>query len=264
MKIDGRKIRDEIVQEIGTRLHGTSVYFLQFGANEVSERFVQRKLSIAQKLGVHATYSVSAAMTTESAMHALTEAIQQGPDGVVIQLPIPAPIDSSALFSAIPSTVDIDFLNPETYAKFALQETQRVPPVAAAILEFFKQTKTEIYQKNIVIIGKGKLVGKPLATVFDCQKISYQIFDIESNPELLLEALHTADIIISGTGAPHSIKPDMVQDGVILIDAGTSEQNGVIVGDIDPACYEKALWYTPVPGGVGPVTVACLFKNIAQ
>jgi methylenetetrahydrofolate dehydrogenase (NADP+) / methenyltetrahydrofolate cyclohydrolase len=115
--------------------------------------------------------------------------------------------------------------------------------------------------KRAVVVGAGFLVGEPVAIWLAQQGAEVEVFTVESKPEDLVAALGTADIVVSGAGSPHLIKQGMLKDGVVLIDAGTSESSGQIVGDADPACAAKCSLFTPVPGGIGPVAVACLFEN---
>ena len=112
-----------------------------------------------------------------------------------------------------------------------------------------------------MIVGNGKLVGQPAAVWFEEMGANIDVLTRESKS---LEELQNADIVILGAGSPHLVKPEMLKQGVVLIDAGTSESNGAIVGDADPRCAEVASVFTPVPGGMGPIAVACLFQNVAE
>jgi len=171
-------------------------------------------------------------------------------DGVVIQLPLPEGIDTDKILKQIQPDKDIDGFG----GKFS-------PPTAQAILEILKFYQFEIKNKKIVIVGFGRLVGKPLAKLFEKQGIKPII--CTSSSDIASETL-TADIVISGTGQPGLIKVDMVSKKAIVIDAGTAESQGKIAGDLDPHVYDKVAAYTPTPGGVGPVTVACLMRNLIE
>jgi 5,10-methylene-tetrahydrofolate dehydrogenase/methenyl tetrahydrofolate cyclohydrolase len=123
-------------------------------------------------------------------------------------------------------------------------------------------TTTSLVNKKVVIVGRGKLVGEPVAIWFKQQGAEPILIDINTPLEDRMVAYKEADIVVSGIGKPHHLKKEFFKSGVILIDAGTSEQAGVLAGDFDPSCSEIASIITPVPGGVGPLTVACLFRNI--
>ena len=110
-----------------------------------------------------------------------------------------------------------------------------------------------------MVVGKGFLVGAPVAAWLTGQGADVSVLTSKSGD--LAATLGNADIIISGAGSPHLIKPEMLKQGVVLIDAGTSESDGILAGDADPACADTCSLFTPVPGGVGPLAVACLFEN---
>ncbi len=194
-------------------------------------------------------------------------------DAALIQLPLPLGV-SNDILNSIPLEKDADVLSSAARALFesgsstpgvnARSQTPGVflPPVVAAIKEIFDANKIEVKGKRVVVIGRGFLVGAPAATWLQNQGAEVSVVD--SYTEDLAAALRAADIIISGAGVPHLIKPGMLKTGVVLIDAGTSESNGALKGDADPACAAKCSIFTPVPGGVGPIAVACLFANAVE
>jgi methylenetetrahydrofolate dehydrogenase (NADP+)/methenyltetrahydrofolate cyclohydrolase len=123
-----------------------------------------------------------------------------------------------------------------------------IPPVARAVWEILQTTQISMSDKNIVIVGYGSLVGKPVSDLFHREGVHHQVIT-RTTPDTDREfMIRTADIIISGTGVPHSITPDMIQSGTVLIDAGTGESAGVLLGDIHPDCVHVANHMTPVPG----------------
>ena len=137
-----------------------------------------------------------------------------------------------------------------------------VPTVARAIGYALDTQKDITPDMQVVIVGNGKLVGAPTALYLRQKNFAPWVFDKASHPETYYEALKNAHVIISGVGIPSLVKPEYITEGVFLVDAGTSEGEGVLKGDIDPLCYNKARWYTPVPGGIGPLTVAMIFMNL--
>lgn len=238
------------------------VCFVQFGDDPVSTPFVKMKMRLAEEIGVQAVHLQKAIASTAEALAVLGQVVEEGYDGIVVQLPLPAGVDTDLVIDSLPTQYDIDMLSEDAKVQYRNATTMRTAPVAAAVQEILWHHKVILIGKKIVVLGKGRLVGEPIAMLLDRQELPYTWIDIETPPETRLQALQEADIVISGIGVPHSITPDMVKEGVVLIDAGTSEQAGKLAGDIDPDCAEKASLYTPVPGGVGPLTVACLFKNL--
>lgn len=180
-------------------------------------------------------------------------------DAVIVQLPTNA--EGATLLEHIPLDKDADVLSKKAREAFARGEHGALlPPVVAAVREILKTHSVNIEGKRAVVLGDGWLVGNP-CTVW-LRQAGAEVTTLTKESGTTAEALQVADIIISGVGVPHLIQPHMLKDGVVLIDAGTSESNGEVAGDADPACAEKCSLFTPVPGGVGPIAVACLFENV--
>jgi methylenetetrahydrofolate dehydrogenase (NADP+)/methenyltetrahydrofolate cyclohydrolase len=180
-------------------------------------------------------------------------------DAAIVQLPTTP--EAMHLLDQIPLGKDADVLSKVGREKFEKGDADALlPPVASAIKKILESAHIKIRGKKAVCIGAGFLVGAPAATWLKQQGAEVEVVTLESGD--MSAALRAADIIVSGAGSPHFIKPDMLKEGVVLIDAGASEQGGILVGDADPACAAKCSLFTPVPGGVGPLAVACLFDNV--
>ena len=134
--------------------------------------------------------------------------------------------------------------------------------MVGAIAEICKRHHVEILGRNVAILGSGRLVGAPAEVWFRACGGRVSLFDKTTEISSMHACLREADIVVSGMGQAGYLKPEMLKEGVVLIDAGTSESRGVIVGDADPRCEEIARLFTPVPGGVGPLTVAMIFRNL--
>jgi methylenetetrahydrofolate dehydrogenase (NADP+)/methenyltetrahydrofolate cyclohydrolase len=168
-------------------------------------------------------------------------------DGVIVQLPID---NADALLAKIPAEKDVDALGP----------APKVPaPVAGAVKEVLERSHVEVKSKKAVVVGAGRLVGEPCARMLGDMGAIVSVVTLEQGS---LDELKEADIIVSGAGSPGLIKPEMLKPGVALIDAGMSELGGKLVGDADPACAEVASVFTPTPGGIGPIAVAMVYKNL--
>lgn len=190
--------------------------------------------------------------TTAEVVAAIAAAALTCP-GVVVQLPLPRHVDREAVLAAVPVTHDPDGFwygrNPEALPS----------PVVVAVAEIATQHGLVFKGKKVVVLGNGRLVGQPITSFLRAEGAEVVVVTAESagGPE----ALAAADIIVSGVGKPHLITADMVQEGVVVFDAGTSEDGGVLAGDMHPLVASKAALFTPVPGGIGPVTVAALLAN---
>ena len=185
----------------------------------------------------------------------------------MMQIPILEKFDRDKLIAAISKEKDIDGL------RFCVGlESNYRPPVVLAVLEAIMRSGKKIDDKTkVVMLGRGFLVGAPLLKTFKENGVNpiVVLSDESKSKEGISFAdaqddIKKADIIISAVGKAGMIKERMVKEGAILIDAGTAEQNGALVGDIDPEAYKKSLYYTPVPGGIGPVTVSMLFRNLLK
>lgn len=247
MIIDGRHIAEEILAGLGDTLRGKKLGIVVAPGNPATESYVARKAKVAERLGVEV-------------VRGRLEDIAAMCDGVLVQLPHP---DADTLIPSIPGHKDVDALGGNSPVQ---------APVARAVKEVLVREGVGVANKKVVVVGEGRLVGRPVAQMLRADGAHVHVITLESGS---LSALLDADIVVSGAGSPHLIKPGMLKQGVVLIDAGTSEQKGkatalsgvppkaVIVGDCDPACADVASIFTPVPGGIGPIAVAMLFKNLS-
>lgn len=274
MIIDGRHIAKILEQELLQQLSllpKKRVAFVLFGNDPSSVQFIGIKSRVAARLGIETqTFQYEDIDSTEVALEKMAQIISELYDGIVIQLPLPAGIDKNIILNSVPVNLDIDVLGDESKLRYQSSKSNLTPPVAAAVQEIIKSINVDLSDKKVLLIGNGKLVGEPVSMMLAHENISFNVVDKETDVELRNELIKNADLIISGAGIPHLIKPNMIKRGVVLIDAGTSDlpaqagQSGKLSGDIDPECGEVASYMTPVPGGVGPITVVALFKNLLK
>ncbi len=259
MIIDGKKIAEDIYADLAPEYAalGRTVRLgiVVVGDNPVIESFVRIKTRSAERLGIE---MVRTDLPETSTLEEIVKAVQNSAaqtDSVIAQLPLPKGIDVNAVLSAIPKSKDVDALNP------SIAEEERLvhAPVALAVVEILKRSGVEIAGKRTIVVGAGRLVGKPSAWLLKSLGANVSMFTLQEGS---IDDLKNADIIVSGAGNPGFIKPEHLTKGVALVDAGTSELNKKITGDADPACAEIASVFTPVPGGVGPVAVAMIFRNL--
>jgi methylenetetrahydrofolate dehydrogenase (NADP+)/methenyltetrahydrofolate cyclohydrolase len=187
--------------------------------------------------------------------------------GIIVQLPLPEHIDREAVLDAIDPELDVDCLGSSASENFynneSLEDISLVPPTALSCVKILDSLDIDLKTKNTVILGQGALVGKPVLKLLELRGLYPAVLVNDSkNKE---EILKNADVIISGIGKGGYINHDMIKEGVVLIDAGTSESNGSIVGDVDfDSVKNMDGFISPTPGGVGPVTVAMLLQNVVQ
>lgn len=266
MIIDGKLVAAGLKIKIEQNLkeHGPKkVCFVIFGSDPGSVQYIGMKKRFAESLGIKAeVFEYSDKITKDDVIQKVKKAVSLGFDGIVVQLPLPENVDPQEILDLIPPHMDIDVLSQFSKQDYKNNTLDKIPPVARAVLEILEFYKIDLKNKEVLVVGNGKLVGEPVGNMLTLKNIPFNKIDINTDINVQKSLILNADIIISGAGSPHFIKKDMVKNGVVLIDAGTSEQNGKLVGDIDPECAEVATLLTPVPNGVGPVTMACLFLNI--
>lgn len=229
--------------------------------NIPTQQFLKIKKRVAGEIGiemdiVELSPNVSEALLCE-AMHDAVAAA----DGVVLQLPIPVSGLDAAL-ACLPQDADPDCMGLEAGALLREGGHVVLPPVVAAIALLCQARHISFRDKKVVVVGQGRLVGAPAASWFEQQ--GADVTRLTKDGEDISAYTKSAEIIVLGAGVPALLKPEMIQEGVCIFDAGTSEEGGRVVGDADPACGEKAHLFTPVPGGIGPIAVAMLFENLLR
>lgn len=255
-------LTSELQETISACTHDIVFRVIYVGSDAVIENFMKKKYEYAQKLGVQMDIvRFEDDITTEALVQNITE-LSESSHAMIVQLPLPEHIDVQVVLDAVPSEQDVDVLGSEAFQEFQQGASPFIPPVAGAIVEVLNRYEIEMVDQNIVVIGNGKLVGKPITAWLDQHDFSYVLMDRDTDPLDFKYQLQDADIIISGAGSPGVVTPGDVKDGVVLIDAGTSESGKKILGDIDTDCYDRASLYTPVPGGIGPLTIAILYRNV--
>lgn len=267
--IDGRKISENIISDIGaevTRLPFVPIFCdVLVGSNPVSAQYVKMKKKIAEKVGMafhEATFPDD--ISTENLIEEIKK-INTVPRmcGIIIQLPLPAHLDQQAVLDAVDPRLDVDCLGAIASEKFYAGDFTLGFPTALSCMALLDSVDQDLSHKKFLIIGQGKLVGKPISMIIKSKNFNFKTLD--SDTENKEQVIKEADVIISAIGNGKYLKGEMVKDGAIIIDAGTSESGAGIVGDVDlESMLGKASFVSPVPGGVGPMTVAMLFSNVLK
>ncbi len=265
--IDGRKLRDEILAKIKgevAQLPFQPVFCdVLVGEDPASAQYVRMKGKTAESLGIkfHNAHFPATITTAELIEEIKKINIIENMCGVIVQLPLPESLDRRQVLDAIESDLDVDSLGAVRSGKFYAGEVEIGFPTALACLALLDSTGVDLKNKKIACLGQGELVGKPALALLKFRGL--EPIPITRKTENKEQILKEADVIISGIGHGKHIVADMVKPGVILIDAGTSEQSNAIVGDVDlESVKDVASYVSPVPGGVGPVTVAMLLNNV--
>lgn len=256
MIVDGKAIAGQILSRVREEVQALSKppRLIVFTCNPTfeTETFLAIKRARAKEVGIILeVVEFPHDVTTAECVDVIKESVD-GADGLVVQLPFPSSLDKKALIEAVPPSHDVDALNGTHHGVLS--------PVIGAVAAVLQHHEIVVKGKKVVVVGDGMLVGRPAARWFMEQGGMVTVVTKET-PDIAL-LTREADIILLGAGFPHLLQPDMIRDGVVVLDAGTSEEGGVLHGDADPSCAEKSALFTPVPGGIGPITVAILLQNL--
>jgi len=256
MVVDGKAIAEEIYSDIRARVVERAskpcLTIITCAPNFETQKYLALKEKKAAAVGILTNVvELLGESTTDDFVNAITQNTASS-SGIIVQLPLPPHIDTERVLRAIPTTHDVDALNPETEGVLS--------PVIGAFVEILNRHGVTVREKYVTVIGSGKLVGLPAHRW--CTKEGAYVSVVTRDTADISHYTQNADIVICGAGVPGLLTPSMVKEGVIILDAGTSEEGGMLRGDADPACAEKAALFTPVPGGIGPITVAVLLRNV--
>jgi len=265
--IDGKKLSEQILakvkNEVATLPFQPVFCDVLVGNNKVSRQYVEMKERAAASVGIlfHKANFPASITTAELIKEIKVLNKIKNICGVILQLPLPPHIDTQLALDAVDPSIDVDCLGTIASEKFYSGKTAIGFPTALACMKLIKSLNLNLKDKKIVVLGQGNLVGKPVTALFHFLGLSPAI--IRSKTENKEGLIKQADIIVSGIGKGKYITGDMIKKGVVLIDAGTSESGSGIVGDVDWDSTKNITGYvSPVPGGVGPVTVAMLLDNV--
>ncbi len=241
------------------------------GDDPASQTYVRNKERACEKVGMKSKLFKLPASTTESELLQLVEQLNQDSDvnGILVQLPLPKTITSQRILDAISPTKDVDAFHPENVGLMSQGRPRFLPCTPHGVQQILHRYQIDAAGKNVVIVGRSDIVGKPLASMMvqrdsTCgpEVANATVTICHSRTEDLASVTSQADILVAAIGISRFIKADMVKDGAVIVDVGINREEAGLVGDVDfEAVAEKASWITPVPGGVGPMTVTMLLFN---
>ena len=279
--LDGKKTSEDIKNEIAAEValikqKGGKVPHLAaviVGNDGASLTYVGSKVKACERVGFESTLiKLESTISEMELLHKIKELNEDDNiDGFIVQLPLPEQIDTQKVIMAIDPSKDVDGFHPENFGKMALDMTTFIPATPFGILELLERYNVETKGKHTVVIGRSHIVGRPMSILMGRKGFpgNSTVTVTHSHTQNMEEITRQADIIITALGVPNFLKADMVKDRVVIIDVGitrvadeTSAKGYVITGDVDfDSVSPKASHITPVPGGVGPMTIAMLLKN---
>jgi 5,10-methylene-tetrahydrofolate dehydrogenase/methenyl tetrahydrofolate cyclohydrolase len=258
MLIDGRAIANKLVSSIKAEIVSLGIRpkltVFTCTPNFETRKFLSIKQKQATEAGIHLDLIELPSTVTLSEIKAKIASVQNETDGLIVQFPFPH-LTTTDVIGLLPSEKDVDVFS------YPNNKNGLLPPVIGAIAYIADECQTDWSNKDVVIVGEGRLVGRPSAVYLQDKGAKVTVITKEK-PDLT--PLLSADVVIAGAGVPGLIKSEHLRKGVVVFDAGTSEEGGVLVGDVDKEVSEIASWFTPVPGGIGPVAVAILLKNVLE
>jgi methylenetetrahydrofolate dehydrogenase (NADP+) / methenyltetrahydrofolate cyclohydrolase len=277
--IDGTAIAKQLRQQIAVRVATLKVdHHIQpclavvlVGNDSASELYVHSKARLAKEVGIEAVDHRLPAQTSTQELVALIHSLnsQDAIHGILVQLPLPEQIDSQAVIAAIDPRKDVDGFTPANVGRFVMGMDAFTPCTPLGCLILIQSVTTQLAGKHALIIGRSNIVGKPMAQLLLKQDCTVTI--AHSKSQNLAALCKQADIVVAAIGEAHMIKGEWIKPGAIVIDVGINREESSdegktrVTGDVEfEVARERALAITPVPGGVGPMTIACLLLNVVN
>ena len=257
------KLKENLTKKINKIKEKITITVISVGNDEASKIYIKNKIKECQSVNIECQYLHFEKISTNELIKTITKLNKdKNITGILVQLPLPKNIEENKVINTIDYKKDIDGLTKSNIAKLYSNQKGIIPCTAKGIIDLLEYNKIEIEGKNITIIGRSNLVGKPLtlallnknATVTTCH----------SKTKDLKKQTKKADIIIVAVGKPNLIKKEMISKNSIIIDVGINRIDGKISGDVDKSVYKKCKAVTPVPGGVGPMTVYEVLSNTLE
>lgn len=233
------------------------------GDDPASQVYVRNKEKACEECGFHSVKYALDANTTQQELNALIDELNNDDsiNGILCQLPLPSHLDDKEVINRIDPVKDVDAFHPVNVGAIMIGDYNFLPCTPAGVMELIHSTGVELEGKKAVVMGRSNIVGKPMAMLLLHENATVEI--THSKTRSLSEITSEADILVAAVGKAKFVKSDMVKQGAVVIDVGMDrDENGKLCGDVDfEDVKEKCSYITPVPGGVGPMTIAMLMKN---
>ena len=267
--IDGKlvsaAVKDRVaneVKELNAKGVDVCLAVILVGADPASQIYVANKKKACEQLGIISKEYLLPETTTQEELLALVQELNQDAtvNGILCQLPLPKGLDEKVVIEAIDPNKDVDAFHPVNVGRIMIGDYDFLPCTPAGVMEMLAYYNIDITGKECVIIGRSNIVGKPMSMLLLHKNGTVTI--AHSRTKNLTEVTRRADILVAAVGRAKFVTSDMVKDGAVVIDVGINRVDGKLYGDVDfDAVKEKASYITPVPGGVGPMTIATLMQN---
>ena len=261
---DAIKLRVDALRNAGKRVPGLAVVLV--GENPASQVYVRNKRRACTEVGFHSELHDLPADTAQAELLALIDRLNADPriDGILVQLPLPEQMDAEAVTERILPTKDVDGFHPYNLGRLALRLPRLRPCTPKGVMTLLARTGQPLAGLDAVVIGQSNIVGRPMALELLAARCTITV--CHSRTRSLGDKVRGADVIVAAVGHPRFVQGDWIKPGAIAIDVGINRgADGKLVGDLDfEPCAERAAWITPVPGGIGPMTIASLLENTLE
>lgn len=265
-KIVSARVKDELkkeVEELSQRGKQTGLAVVLVGDDSASKVYVRNKEKACEEVGIYSEVHRLSENTLEEELLKLINELNENDkiDGILVQLPLPKHLDDKVIIDNIKPEKDVDAFHPSNVGKIMIGDYDFLPCTPAGIMELIHESGVEVDGKTCVVIGRSNIVGKPMSMLLLHENGT--VTTCHSHTKNLAEVTKSADILVAAVGIPKFVKADMVKPGAVVIDVGMDrDENGKLCGDVDFNEVEPVAGaITPVPGGVGPMTIAMLMRN---
>ena len=262
--LDGKALAAKVGEEVAADVAGlghVGLTTVLVGDDPASHVYINLKHKAAESVGIEAQDLRLPAETSQADLLSLLDGLNGNDrvDGILVQLPLPGHIDENAVIAAISPAKDIDGLHPLNAAALYLGRPRLVPGTPKGIMRLLAEYEIGVEGTHAVVVGRSAIVGKPIAMLL--LQANATVTVCHSRTADLAHHTRDADILVAAIGRPNLISGEMVKPGAAVIDVGINRTDAGLVGDVDPAAAEQAAYLTPVPGGVGPMTIAMVLEN---
>jgi methylenetetrahydrofolate dehydrogenase (NADP+) / methenyltetrahydrofolate cyclohydrolase len=257
------RIRTAVAEQVKEIGHIGLVTVL-VGDDPASDVYIRLKHKAAVEAGIDATDLRLPAEISEADLLAKVEELDADPqvDAILVQLPLPKHIDEAKVIRAIAPAKDVDGFHPFNAGQLYLGRPTLVPATPLGVMAMLREHSIDLDGARAVVIGRSDIVGKPMAHLL--LQANATVTVCHSHTDDLARQTLDADVLVAAVGVPAMVSPDMVKAGSVVVDVGINRTEAGLVGDVDPGAAEVAAFMTPVPGGVGPMTIACLLENAVR
>jgi methylenetetrahydrofolate dehydrogenase (NADP+)/methenyltetrahydrofolate cyclohydrolase len=262
------KIKEEIKREIQCLKKRLVLASIQVGENAAAGAYIKSQTKVAESLSIEYQLRKLSEDTTSGALIEFIQKLNadKSINGIIVQMPLPAQIDYKKISQQISPEKDVEGMHPANIGKILFGRAKILPCTPAAVMELLNSTGIELYGKEVVVVGHSEIVGKPLALLLLDKFATVTVCHIgTSKAGRLEEHVKNAEVLIVAVGKAGLIKGEWIKEGAVVIDVGINRVGDKIVGDVEfEAAQMRAAYITPVPGGVGPLTVTMLMRNLVQ